>query len=258
MKKASIILLLAILFVACKKEKSQPLPTADFTFSHNTTNELRLGTTDTTMLIGSINNAFSISWDLGDGRKSIEKSLVLAYQKSGVYTVKLSARSSDGQSVTVSKKVTVLDRVLKTIVINKVYWNNTDLQFAQAGWPLTNTADIYVKIQQLQGNDVYVKGGFVPNAPVIYESPVIKNVPSSTTTPLTIKVTPKVILDKPLVLKSTYLISLIAKNTTGEYVLFSNWFSGSEQMVRSDSITKNTFTIYTSFFSSMDLYLDFE
>jgi PKD repeat protein len=258
MKKLSIIFSLVILFAACKKESGQnAAPKADFTFSHNTTAELRLGTTDTTMLISSVSNTSIINWDLGDGRKSTEKNLVLSYPKSGTYTVKLIAQSNNGKTVTVSKKVTVLDRVLKTIVIDKVYWNTTDAQFAQAGWPLTNAADIYVKIQQLQGDAIFNNDGFVLNAPVVYESPVVKNVSSSTTDPITINVTPKVILDKSLV-QRRYVFSLIAKNTTGEYVLFSNWYSGSGQMVTEDSITKNMFIIHTSFFSSMTLFLDFE
>jgi PKD repeat protein len=251
-----LILTILSLSIACKKEIDTAAPTAGFTFSHNTTDQMRLATSDTTTLISTVAGATSLSWDLGDGRKSSDKQLVLSYPKSGTYTVTLTAVASNGKTNSVLKTVTVLDRVLKNIVIGKVYWNTTDPYFAQAGWPLTNTADIYVKIQQLQGNDIY-QGGFAPNAPVIYTSPVVTNVSSNTTSPITIAVSPKVVLEKNL-LDRKYLISLIARNATGEYVLFSNWYSGSNQIIKADNLAKNTFVINTAFFSSMDLNLDFE
>jgi PKD repeat protein len=251
-----IYLTILTLFSACKKDSNTAAPTVSFTFSHKTADLIQMATTDTTMLISSVSGATSANWDLGDGRQSTEKELVLSYPKSGTYTVSLSAKATNGKTITVSKKVMVLDRVLKNIIIDKVYWNTTDPSFSQAGWPLTNTADIYVKIQRLQGNDIH-EGGFVPGAPVIYTSQVITNVSSSTTNPIIIKVSPKVVLEKTL-LPRTYLISLIAKNASGEYVLFSNQYSGSNQIIKAENFAKNNFIVSTSFYSSMDLICDFE
>lgn len=259
MKNTFIILMVAAMFAACKKNNAPaPQPTASFTFSNNKTNEYSLAATDTTTLISSVTNASGVNWDLGDGRTSTDHKLVLSYPKAGVYTVTLTAISKDGKKVSASKKVTVLDMILKNIIINKVYWNNTDAEYNHAGWPLTNTADVYVKIQKLQGNDVFV-GGQVPNAPVVYMSPVLKNVSKVVNVPVAINVSSKVIVDKSTLVNRSYLISLVAKDAAGnEFVLFSNWYSGSEQLVKLDSFSKNAFTLSTSFFSSLDLNFDFE
>lgn len=257
MKKTLTLLFLTAMIAACKKEKTSISPSADFTFGSQTSDGYRLVANDTVTLNNSVKNAASISWDLGDGRKSTENKPVLSYPKAGVYTVTLTATSKDGQKVTASKKVTILNLVLKSIVINNVFWNNTDNQYADAGWPLTNSADIYVKIQKLQGNDVFLNG-FVPNAPVIYSSPLQKDVAKVTNDPKTINVSSEVILDKAALVKGSYVISLIAKNTTGEYVLFSNLYGGSELLVKNDDLSKNTFRLTTSFFSSVDLNCDFE
>ncbi len=202
-------------------------------------------------------NAASISWDLGDGRTSTENRVVLSYPKAGTYMVTLSAKASDGTIATSTKKVTVLDRVLKNIVINNIYWNTTDAMYAEAGWPLTEKADIYVKIQLLADKQ-FPAGSFTPDAPVVYTSPVLTNIAKVTTTPLAINVSGKVALDRDLLLDRRYLISLIAKNSTGEYVLVNNWYSGSYQSIREDNIAKNTFVVSTGLFSSMDMNFDFE
>lgn len=254
MKKNIIALIFATLFASCKKENNSVQPSADFTFSHNNTTAFRLATTDTTMLISSVTNATSLSWDLGDGRKSTNNKLVLSYPKSGVYTVTLTAQASNGKTVTVSKTVTVLDRVLKNIVIDKVYWNNTDAQFKGAGWPPTDTADIYVKIQQFPGNT----RGLTSSLVTLYTSPLIKKVFKDSNSQYYISVPPKIILDKMLLLHTVYVISLVAKNSTGEYELFSNLWGGSSCGAVTDNLAQNLFTVRATFFTSVNLNFDFE
>ncbi len=254
MKRIITALIFATLFASCKKENNTAQPTADFTFSHNNATAFRLATTDTTMLISSVSNASSISWDLGDGRKSTDNQLVLSYPKSGTYNVILTAQASNGKTVTVSKKVTVLDRVLKNIVINKIYWNNTDAMYAKAGWPLTDTADVYVKIQQFPSNTY----GPIASLVTLYTSPSIKNVFKTSNSQYNINVPPKIILDKTLLLNRAYVVSVIAKNASGEYELYSNLWSGSSCGIITDNLTQDLFTIRTSFISSFDLNFDFE
>jgi PKD repeat protein len=259
MKKILSVLALAAIFTSCKKENNPPKPTAGFSFARNTSADaITIGASDTASVISNATNAASISWDLGDGRTVAEYTVVLSYPKAGTYTVTLNAKAADGTIATSTKKVTVQDRVLKNIVINEVYWNNTDAMYKDAGWPLTETADIYVKIQQLQGNEVYLPNGVVQNAPVIYTSPIIANVAKNTTAPLQINVSGKVVLNKTLLDNYKYVISLVAKNASGEYVLFNNHYSGSEQMTKADDITKNQFVVKTDFFSSMTLNAEFE
>lgn len=259
MKRILFSLAIVAIFTSCKKENNPPKPTAGFSFARNTSAEaISLGSGDTAAVVSNATNAASISWDLGDGRTSADSKVLLSYPNAGTYTITLSAKAVDGTIVTSTKKVTVLDRVLKNIVINEVYWNNTDATYKDAGWPLTETADIYVKIQQLQGNEVYLPNGVVQNAPVIYTSPIIANVAKNTTTPLQINVSGKVVLDKTVLDNYKYVISLVAKNASGEYVLFNNHYSGSEQMTKADDITKNQFVVKTDFFSSMTLNAEFE
>ncbi|WP_121810272.1 PKD domain-containing protein [Mucilaginibacter kameinonensis] len=257
MKKTVILLFAATLIIACKNEKNIPLPSASFHFGNQTSEDFKLVANDTTSLISAVKGAASISWDFGDGRTSKDDRPVLSYSKAGVYTIMLTATSEDGKKTTPSKKITVLDLVLKNIVIDKVYWNNTDEQFAQAGWPLTNSADLYIKIQRLQGDDVF-SGGFAPNATMIYTSPLQKNIYKTSDVPIIINLKSKVVLEKDVLLARNYLISLIAKSNTGEYVLFTNRYSGSNQLVKTDNLTKNDFEVTSSFFSSLNLKFNFE
>ena len=110
--------LFAILF-ACTKEDVKPV--ADFSFRNETASIFVMATSDTCSLINRSQNAHSVSWDLGDGRKSSHPDITLSYDKSGTYDVTLTITDKDGQNTTVSKVVTVKDRVLRSINITKVY-----------------------------------------------------------------------------------------------------------------------------------------
>lgn len=258
MKRFLFAIILAAAFTACKKEEKGLIsPVTNFHFSRSNADEIRIGTTDTAGLISLATNASSISWDLGDGRTLAEPKPVISYTKPGTYTIILTAKASNGAVSTATKKIIVLDRVLKNIVINNVFWNNTDARFAEAGWPLTDAADIYVKIQRLDANQ-FPSGIFSPNAPVVYQSSALTNIYKVTNTSLSINVTGKIVLDHVPLLDRRYIINLMAKNTAGEYVLVNNWFSGSYQSITVDDITKNTFVVNVGLLSAMALNFDFE
>ena len=257
MKRILFTLAIAIIFSSCHKENNTPKPTAGFSFTRSTADEISIGTNDTVSVWSKATNAASIDWDLGDGQKASESRVVVSYPKAGVYTITFTAKASNGTAVTTTKKVTVRDRVMKNIVINNIFWNNTDAMYAEAGWPHTDKADIYIKIQLLAANQ-FPAGSFTPNAPVVYTSPVLTNIDKVTNMPLVINVSGKVALDRDLLLNRRYLISLIAKNNAGEYVLVNNWYSGSYQSIRADDIAKNKFVVSTGLFSTLDMNFDFE
>ncbi|OOQ60501.1 PKD domain-containing protein [Mucilaginibacter pedocola] len=258
MKKTLLALAFAAILTSCKKEHTPPPATSNFSFASTTNDAIRIGVGDTASVISMSSNASSISWDLGDGRTSTESRPVLSYQSSGTYRVTLTAKGSDGKMVSSTKTVTVLDRVLKNIVIDKVIWVNDDPRFSEAYWPLTDSAEVYVQIQKRVPGDSYLPTGFFPNSPVLYTSPVIAKVSKNTTTPLFINVAGKVILEKAILDERGYVLSLIAKNKSGEYMLFNNWYSGANQLTQSDDLNKNIFRVHTSFFSEMTLNFDFE
>jgi hypothetical protein len=257
MNKLLFTLTLIVLFTACKKDSNTDQPTASFTFSHNQANEFSLVTTDTTMLISSAENASSVRWDLGDGRTSESNQLVLSYPKSGTYTVTLTAKAQNGKQTTVSKKVKVLDRVLKEINIKRIYWS-LDPNFRDTSWPLTANADVYLKIQLLKKGEEIFHGAYPPNAEVIYTSPVIKNVSNSGKESYGFILKDKIVLEKKLLEDRRYLISLIAKNASGEHWLTSNWAGGSSQTINFTRPSFNGLIVNLSFFSEIEMYLYFE
>src|SRR6478609_4010744 len=129
MKKIVFGFLAAAALLGCKKESVSPV--ASFTFARSNADELRLGVSDTARVISRASNASSVTWDLGDGRTINDEQPVLSYAKAGTYMVTLTAKGPDGKLSTTTKKIVVLNRVLKSIVIN-VFWNNTDPMYAQA------------------------------------------------------------------------------------------------------------------------------
>lgn len=257
MNKLLFTLMLVILFTACKKDSNTLPPTASFTFSHNQANEFSLVTTDTTMLISSVENASSVNWDLGDGRTAESKQLVLSYPKSGTYTVTLTAKAQNGTQVNVSKKVKVLDRVLKEINIKRVYWS-LDPNYRDTFWPLTATADVYLKIQLLKTGEESYEPPYPPNAETIYTSPVIKNVGNSGKESYGFVLKDKIVLEKKLLEDRRYLITLVAKNASGEYWLTSNNASGANQTINFTRSYVNGLVVNLSFFSEIEMYLNFE
>lgn len=245
-----------MLFTACKKEENTPPPTANFTFSHNQTTEFSLVTTDTTMLISSVKNASSISWDLGDGRTSDSNQLVLSYPKSGTYTVTLTANAKNGTQTTVSKKVKVLDRVLKEINLRNVSWS-LNPNFS-ASSPLTTRADIYLKIQLLKNGEEMFQGPYAPDAQTIYNSPVVSNVPNSGQGAYGFVLKDKIVLEKDLLENRRYLITLVAKNSTGEYCLISNRSGGASQTINFIKPNLNGLIVNISFYGEIEMRINFE
>jgi PKD repeat protein len=233
---------------------------ADFTFRNETTSTFVMATYDTCSLINRSQNVQSVSWNFGDGRSLNEQNVILSYDKSGTYDVTLTITGNNGQETTVSKTVIIKDRVLKSIDISTVFWEeNTN------GWPATTKADIYLQIQKYT-DAAMTEGYLCINCPVIYTSALVKGVDRVTYTPITIPVTDKIIIDKKMIkfahtenLNNTYLISLMAKDANGNvYCLQSNRGGGTYFGILSENFALNQFIVQNGPFSDYKLVCDFE
>lgn len=247
------------IFFACKKDDSGNLVSVvtNFSLGGDSSQILRIPTQDQRLLETSITSSIeSISWDLGDGRQLTGNNINVSYPKSGTYKLKLSFKSANGKISTVEKTIIVLDRVLKQIVINRAYWNTTDSSKIWMQWPKSDSADLYVKIQKLTGNDEYV-GSSVPSAPSIYTSDIISNAHKSGTESFTLNVSPEVIIDMETFSKHQYIITLMAKDTDREHILFNTLYSGAGTRLY-QNFSQNKFSITATFFSSIDLLCTFE
>lgn len=105
-----------LLFSACDKEK---LPTADFIFTVD-------GLTVT--FDNFSKDADSYLWDFGDGNTSTETDPVHAYTDEGTYTVKLTAKNSDGED-TYSESIAV---TRPAITVNSDFsdWESYDVYYS--------------------------------------------------------------------------------------------------------------------------------
>lgn len=239
---------------------------ADFTFRNETTSTFVMATYDTCSLINRSQNLRSVMWNLGDGRLSNERNVILSYDKSGIYDITLTITGQDGQETKVSKKVIVKDRVLRSIDISKIYWEENI-----NGWPATTKADIYLQIQKY--TDTTMTTGYLClNCPVLYSSTLIKGVDRTTNAPITIPVTEKVVIDKNLIvdkdmskfavpanINKAYLISLMAKDASGNvYCLQSNRGGGTYFGVLNENFAMNKFILQIGPFSDYKLICDFE
>jgi hypothetical protein len=259
MKNIALLLLPALgMLTACTTNEITPL--AEFTFRNETVSTFAMGTYDTCSLFNTSRNAQSLRWDLGDGRSSTERNVILSYEKSGVYPVTLTITGRDGSISTTSKQVIVKDRVLRSINISTVQWIENE-----NGWPNTDKATIWLQIQQYTDAALTDEYRCV-DCPVIYASDVIENVHNNTLASIAIPVTEKIVIDKQMIrfaipenLNNAYLISLMAKDEDGnEYCLQSNRGGGTYFGILKEDFTANEFIVQNGPFSDYQLMCDFE
>lgn len=258
----TILIILLVLFNSCGTE-----PVSSFSFRDVDTIEvLKMGTFDECLVKSTSEYATSVLWDFGDGRSSTDEEIILSYPKSGTYTLKLFARNDAGETVS-SKQVIVLDRVLKSIVIDAVQWNTENTE----GWPTTSLVDIYFQIQMFTDGTMNPTGIY-PNCPVLFTSSTVENINNQHVppafNPIVIPATEKIIIDKTLVqwanaydhINKAYLFSLMAKDSDGNIFCLENntQFGGNSFGIMQDDVDLNIFKIRFSFFSSVNLICEFE
>lgn len=267
MKNLLLLLVPAIMIGAGCHKTVSPIALADFNFRFDSATVLKMGTYDTCTLFNSSTNADSVSWSLGDGRHASDNNLVLSYNKTGTYRVSLTAYNKDGSKSTITKQVVVLNRVLKKIIIDYIYWDTipNSIPFFNAKWPTSPTADVFVRLQKYNGDTVTLPIGIYPNVPVAFNSPVIKNVSYKTLKPIEIPIAGKIIIDKAEITypytQNAYLASLMAKDAKGNlYCLISNFGGGSSFGITKEDLDANIFIVHCSLggFGSFQLVCDFE
>ncbi|MCX6320417.1 MAG: PKD domain-containing protein [Bacteroidia bacterium] len=268
MRNNLLILAITLLIInGCNKDKVVVEPISSFSFRGDTISTLKMATLDTCTLFNNSKNADSVFWDFGDGRTSRDNQVILSYSKSGAYTINLTTKNNDGQKSTISKKVVVLDRVMKEIVIDYVQWDTSNTN----GWPTSSVVDIYFQIQNYI-SDTMEPMGIFPNCPILFTSSIVKNINNHYSPPtyhsIVIPITEKFIIDKSFVqfpygqygINHAYLFSLMAKDSNGNIFCLENSYAagGNSCGITQDDIKLNIFKIHFSFFSSVDVICDFE
>jgi hypothetical protein len=240
-------------------------PVSSFRLQGDTISVLKVGTFDEFLAASESESSNSVLWELGDGRTSTETSLSISYPKSGTYTLKLTASNEDGETSVSSKKIVVLDRVLKRIDLYFAQWDSTNYT---EPWPRTNMVDIYFQMQNYS-DESYDKDGFYYNCPVIYTSSVMPNVKNKgywTKQPsVIIPVNERIVINKNMVqfapgnLNNAYLFSIMGKDASGnKYRITNNAFYGFSFGIMEDNVKENRFIISQGGYTCYDLVCDFE
>lgn len=191
-----------------------------------------MGTHDTYNLINQSTNADSVLWDFGNGKTSNSLNPIFPSDSAGNFQVTLTAFNKNGSKSTASKKITVLERVLKSISINNLGLNNFTPN--QAALPIFSKVDLWFEIKYSQKADPIASNGEIL-APVIFKSPVFTDVDSSFHSSLTYTLpeTDKVIINCPVNGFYIYpdtgrgtIVSLYAKDNSGTYLIATNGWGG--------------------------------
>lgn len=225
--------LIPLLFVmcqmSCKKDTLAIKANADFSIGVQV-----LGTHDDISLLSESTNADSIRWDLGNGKTFNKKDTMVSFDSAGIYAITLTAFNKNGSKSSISRKITVKERVIKSISINHLQLN----AFApsQNGLPIFAKADLWIEIKYSQSWDPATPNGDIL-APVIYQSPLFANVDSAMHSSLIYNLPSvnKVIINYP-VWNSTYpiypakgrgtIVNLYAQNNAGTFLLASSLWGG--------------------------------
>ena len=278
--KLFIIVIILISSASCKKDNNPAtpvaLPTASFAVIGDTvSNVITIGTYDQYQLINNSTNANSYLWNFGNDSTSNKETPVLSYPKSGSYVLTLTVQNATVQKSTVTKKVKVLDRVVKQVIITGLaQLINYPLSLTSQSFKNSN---VWVELKLTTNNIVYpyptgstvVNTSF--NAPIIYQSTVVSNF-DSTKVPYTINVTSKIILDYPSVMlwnfnpqsankNFGYGLELYAQKINETYLLSSSYEgfyqaqSGLGVQIKKADIRNNIFIIG---YGNVEVICDYE
>jgi PKD repeat protein len=261
--KLMILSILLVAIYSCSKERLEPI--SSFNLGTDTISTLKVATFDEFWVTSKSINADSVLWDFGDGRISRDTAVWISYPKSGIYTIKLIAKNIFGDFSESSKKVIVLDRVLKRVEIPWVSWDITN---TTEGWPISaSSVDIYFQIQMFTDNTTDPVGIY-PNCPVLYTSSVVKNISNNTyrsENPIVIQLDQKFTINKEYVrhpfgnYNKAYLFSIMAKDSNGKiYCLTSSAVVGTAYGFSKNSLSENIFTIVGGIATSFHLIGIFE
>ncbi|HEX8507787.1 MAG TPA: PKD domain-containing protein [Hymenobacter sp.] len=187
--------LLALGLAGCKKDSipAPPAPVARFDVVGTATADvITVGTYDPIQVKNTSANAVAYEWTLGnDSTKTGRNPGLFRYPKAGTYTLTLTARDASGQKATASRRVKVLDRVIKQIVV-------VGTRFENASVPNAFSALAVRAVLRLAPTGQSYPTPSSPyasyDAPIIFQSPLLPLSPN-TQFPYTIPVPGKLVLD---------------------------------------------------------------
>ncbi|MGY2130613.1 PKD domain-containing protein [Hymenobacter sp. HD11105] len=217
LKRLPLLLLSVILLAGCEKEI---VPVADFDYApadqffrqprpiYPARNGIKI--------INNTKDGESYQWEFGDGTTSTEAAPVFGYAQSGTYTIKLTTTSSTGERSVISKPITVVDRVLKRIIVRRLNWN----AFGRLPtWNDSKRAALTIEIGTRERNTPSTVIGSL-----IYRSTPLTGV-ANTETSFEVPVTSRVVLNNDLVGEGV-TINVLGDDTSGKQLVFSSGGSG--------------------------------
>lgn len=112
---------------SCKKESDKPkiTPVANFDFVniHSTNGTIYIVPTFVTITtVNNSTNATASSWNTNAGNKSSEKAPIFKFTKPGSYKITLHVKSETGDTTSVTKSITVVDRSLYAVKVTNPNW----------------------------------------------------------------------------------------------------------------------------------------
>lgn len=234
MKSILTAFAIAVVFFSCTKQSPSITPRADFFFGSTDTTAI-IGTHDELYLSSGSIGADSVSWNLGNEKIMRGDFVTVSYDSAGTYKISLTAYGKNGITSTVSRTVTVKERVLKSFSINDLYINKFDkYAFSQNGLPVFTNINLWLQVKFSHSNtDTFTSNGDML-VPVVYSSPVFANIDSSfhSSINFTLNSTDKVVIPFPI--NNFYfknigrglLINLYGQDNSGTYLLASSGWPG--------------------------------
>lgn len=207
----------ALAFYACREQAIVPVAAFDYALADASMARVP-SVYPTHVALKAINESThgsSYRWDFGNGITSTEREPTFDYAKSGNYTITLTVNSASGESRAITKRISIVDRVLKKVVLQSLAWNAMG---ELPAWSDNKSAGVRIAI----GN------GSAGSAPLsvtalLYQSDLLENV-SPATAPIELSV-PGTRIINPLDLASL-IINLYGVDDTGQYLSYSSRGSG--------------------------------
>jgi hypothetical protein len=233
---------------------SQPGPVAKFAFVDDSASDvLTVATYDPVTLTNQSVNAAAYRWDYGNDSVRTVANPQFHYAKPGIYTLTLTVQNASKQTATVSKKVRVLDRVVKQVAIVDL----TD-RIGSPSHVLTNPT--YWVVLRVGENGVKYPTQSLANpsfeAPIVYQSPKVTGLTTASlpyvfTLPTQLAVNFPALDYSPFGTKLGYSgvgygLELYGQDATGTYLLstsFMPYYRSSEGSIErfGTDIQKNVF-----------------
>lgn len=246
---------------------SQPGPVAKFAFVGSTAEVLTVGTYDKVYLTDQSVNAATYRWDYGNDSLRTTANPQFSYTKPGTYTLTLTVQSDDKQTATVSKKVRVLDRVIKQVAI-------VDLADRVGSPPHNLVNPTYWVVLRVGENGVKYPLQSIANpsfeAPIVYQSPKITGL-TAASLPYAFTLPTKLVVDFPAFSYFPfgtklgysgvgYGLELYGQDATGTYLLSTSYlpYYRSQEGSIGSTGTDIQQNVFTAVYGDIRLIGDFE